>query len=211
MKKILAILSILWAITLSGQEEQEFKTIFEGRTIGGYGAFGGGYSPINYDNAMVFNGRGGIILGHTFAMGIGGAGFVTEYQYDPIFQKKAGLAGGYGGIFLELIAFGRSPVHLSFPVLVGVGGAAYSTWEDEGTDYEQENMVEQTATFGVLEPGVELEFNLTHFFRIAAFLNYRYTSTISLTKLYNGENIELVSPNALTSYSAGLIFKFGKF
>lgn len=213
MKYIYIIALLFSTSALFAQNDDEFKTIFGGSTIGGYGAIGGGYSPINSDNAMVFNARGGVVLGHTLAMGIGGTGFLTEYQYSGVYDKNASLVGGYGGVFIELIILGRSPVHVSVPVLIGLGGAAYTTWDNEGQDYERENSVQESTTFGVFEPGIELEFNIASFFRLAAFCTYRYTSSISLTSIVDGqtEPIELVEPDALTTYSAGLIFKFGKF
>jgi hypothetical protein len=210
MKHTYLLIGLLLSLSVFAQEE-EFKTIFGGRSVGGYGAFGGGYTPINDDNALIFNARGGVVLGHMVAMGIGGSGFLTEYQYNNSLQQKASLAGGYGGVFLELIVLGKSPVHVSIPVLVGMGGAAYTIWENEGSDFERENTVEQTATFGVFEPGVELEFNLTKFFRLAAYFNYRYASNIDITKIIDGAPVQLVKPDALNSYSVGLVFKFGKF
>jgi hypothetical protein len=211
MKKLIILLSIFLSLAINAQEYEEFKTIFGGRSVGGYGALGGGYTLINNDNAMIFTGRGGVVLGHVLSMGIGGSGFISEYQYDPVLLEKTSLAGGYGGVYLELILFGRSPVHLSFPALIGLGGTAYTVWSNEGADFERENRIEQTATFGIFEPGVELEFNITRFFRFAAYLNYRYTSNISITKLVDNQPVNLVAPDALNGYTAGIIFKFGKF
>ena len=213
MKYIYLLTLLFFASNSFAQNNDEFKTIFGGSTIGGYGALGGGFSPINDDNAIVFNARGGVVLGHSFALGLGGTGFFTEYQYSEIYDKNSSLAGGYGGVFVELIVLGRSPVHVSIPVLVGLGGAAYTTWDNEGEDYERENSVQESTTFGVIEPGIEIEFNIASFFRLAAFCNYRYTSNISLTSIVDGqtEPVELITPDALTTYSAGLIFKFGKF
>lgn len=212
MKNIILLTTLLLSISLFAQDD-EFKTIFGGRSIGGYGAIGGGFSPINQDNAIIFNARGGVVMGHILAMGIGGSGFFTEYQYNPSLEKKTSLAGGYGGIFIELIAFGRSPVHVSFPILVGLGGAAYTTWDNEGVDYERENSVEDAATFGVFEPGVELEFNIAKFFRLGAYFTYRYASNIEIKSIIDGqaEPVDLVNHDALNCYSAGIILKFGKF
>ena len=212
MKNSILLISLLIWIGVQAQEAEEFKTIFGGRDIGGYGAVALGFSPINQDNAMIFSARGGVVMGHAVGLGIGGSGFFTEYQYNPSLQQKASLAGGYGGAFVEFIILGRSPVHVSIPLLIGIGGAAYTTWDNEGSnDFERENSIEQTATFGVFEPGVELEFNFTRFFRVAAYFNYRYASNIDITKIIDGQPVQLVSPDALNSYSAGLIFKFGKF
>jgi hypothetical protein len=167
---------------------------------------------IDTSDAFVCNARGGVILGHTLAMGLGGSGFVSEYQNDTRLNLKSSLSGGYGGVFFELILAGKSPVHLSVPCLVGVGGASYSTWINEGTDYDRINTVEDVTTFLVIEPGIELEFNMTRFFRMAGFFNYRYTTDLDLTKAgASGGTIRLVNPRALNGYSAGLIFKFGVF
>jgi hypothetical protein len=96
--------------------------------------------------------------------------------------------------------------------MFGVGGAAYSTWTNEGTDYDRVNYVEDVTTFLVVEPGIELEFNIYKYFRIAGFFNYRYTTDLDLTSTgINGSTIRLVNPQALSSYSAGMIFKFGVF
>lgn len=207
------ILTFAFVLSLStyAQNNDEFKTVFGGKPIGGYGAFGGGYSSINNDDALIFDARGGVVLGNVFGIGVAGSGFFTEYQYNQVLQKKTSLAGGYGGVFMELIVLGRSPVHISFPVLAGLGGAAYTTWDNEGADYDRENTTVDAATFGVLEPGIELEFNITRFFRLAAYGKYRFASNIDITEFIDGQTVRLVSPDALNSYSAGLIFKFGKF
>lgn len=212
MKYIYLILLLFGFTQLQAQEGNEYKTIFGGNQMGGYGSFSIGYSMIDTSHALTFSARGGAILGNTLTMGLGGSGFVTEYKDNSNLTKKGSLAGGYGGVFLELIVFGRSPVHLSFPILAGIGGAVYTTWENEGVEYSRVNAVQDYASFLVVEPGVELEFNVTKFLRIAGYFNYRYTSDIDLTaqNIAGGRTI-LVKPDALNTYNTGLIFKFGKF
>ncbi|MBN2485131.1 MAG: hypothetical protein JXB34_04060 [Bacteroidales bacterium] len=212
MKPIIVMILALLPAALFSQDNDEFKTIFSGREMGGYGAFSLGYTIVDTSQSAMFSGRGGVILGHTLALGIGGSSFITEYQYNSNLNLKGSMAGGYGGFFLELIIAGKSPVHLSVPCLFGVGGAAYTTWVNEGEDYERINYVEDVTTFLIIEPGAELEFNLTKHFRMAAFVNYRLTSNLNLTATGSGgETIKLASPSALNGYSAGLIFKFGIF
>lgn len=212
MKYFLTLTTLLCATILFAQDEPEFKTIFGGGDIGGYGSFSIGYTPIDSVDAVTFSARGGVILGHTLAMGIGGTGFISEYKYNSSLNKDGSLSGGYGGIFAELILAGRSPIHLSIPVLAGIGGVAYSTWENAGTDYGKVNYLEDVSTFLVLEPGIELEFNLTKFFRLAGYFSYRYTSDIDLSVTNtSGGHDQLIASDALNSYNAGLILKFGKF
>lgn len=208
MKKILSLAAaIIFATGLYAQfddeyEEKEFRTLFgENTEIGGYGAFGTSYSQINGLDAISFNGRGAIILGQGIALGITGTGFLTDYFYDEAVKEDANLAGGYGGVFIEPIILPNFPVHISVPVTFGVGGVAYSYLYDNN-NYEWDSRVEDTEVFLVLEPGVELEVNLTRFFRLAIGGYYRLTSDLSL---YQTE------PDALSGFSGGITFKFGKF
>lgn len=212
MKIIFTLLTICFTLGLFGQNQDEFKTIFGGREVGGYGAFSAGYTTVDSVNAAVFHARGGVILGRILAIGLGGTGFVSEYRYDQKLDMDASLVGGYGGAYLELIILGKSPVHLSVPLFCGLGSVSYSVWENKGTEYERMNYIEDASSFLVFEPGVELEFNINRFCRLAAFFNMRYTNDIDITTTNtSGGNVVLVSPEALNSYSAGIILKFGKF
>jgi len=193
-------------------QEEEFQTILGSKEVGGYGSLSIGYSQIDSLNALNISARGGVVLGHSFALGLAGSGFVTEYRLDPVLDKHASLVGGYGGMFFEFIVMGNWPVHVSVPVVAGIGGVAYTTWENEGTgNVERENYTQEASTFLVLEPGIELELNIAKFFRVAGYFAYRYTTDLDLITGLSGSAMELVDPKALNSYSAGIIFKFGKF
>ncbi|MGD2034226.1 MAG: hypothetical protein PVF73_04160 [Bacteroidales bacterium] len=181
--------------------DEEFKTLFGGKKVGGYGGLGIGYSRIDDKHAIVFDARGGVVLGHSLSLGFGGAGFINSYEYEPALNRDVSLVGGYGGIYGEFILFPKSQVHLSFPVLFGIGGASYTTFVNDD-EYEQENEVEESSVYFVIEPGVEIEFNLIRFMRMAGFFSYRFTSDLDIPD---------VRPDALVSYNAGIRFKFGKF
>ena len=137
---------------------------------------------------------------------------MNNLEYDRFNnQIHSSLAGGYGGLLIEPILAGTSPVHLSFPVLIGAGGVTLTDfynlddWQSPFSNYEYDY-----DAFFVVEPGVELELNVTRFFRLAAAVSYRYTSEIELLgfeDLINGP----VAPNALRGFNYGLTFKFGKF
>lgn len=209
MKKIVT-LAISFAVFTSvfaqyGEEEyqgDEFRTLFgDNAEIGGYGAFGIGYSEINNRDGVTFNGRGGVILGHGIAIGITGTGFVTDYYYEPNLGEDVNHAGGYGGIFVEPILLPKFPVHVSIPVTFGIGGIAYSYRYDRD-NYDWDNQIEDTEVFVVVEPGVELEVNLTKFFRMAFGGYYRLTSDLDLVD---------TPPGALNGFSGAITFKFGKF
>lgn len=218
MKKLINLLLLLSIVVFSNAQDNyqndEIKTIFsKNRSNGGYGALTVGYSEIGGRDALVTGARGAFIFDHSFAIGLGGFGFVNNLDYNNHSNiNEYSLAGGYGGIFFEPIVAGRSPVHVSFPVLVGMGGV--SVFKDYGYewDWDWENKDPNYPSYGtdvffVVEPGIDVEFNLARFFRLALTASYRYTSDIRFSNidLYN------IKEDALRGFNFGMTFKFGKF
>jgi hypothetical protein len=209
MKKIVILLSLILAVTFTNAQNEyqndEIQTIFsKNRSNGGYGAFTISYSEIGGRDALVTGGRGAFIFDHCLAIGLGGFGFVNNLDYHSYNnQNEYSLAGGYGGLFIEPIVAGRSPVHVSFPILIGMGGI--SLFENYGWDYWESDYPGPSFgndVFFVIEPAVELEFNLARFFRLAATVSYRHTSEIELFE---------TDENVLNGFNFGMTFKFGKF
>jgi hypothetical protein len=183
----------------------ELQTLFDPHSgSGGYGALSIGYTKIDARDALLMGGRGAWVIGHGFGLGMGGYGFVSDPVYDPVDELNHALAGGYGGLIMEPILFGWFPVHLSFPILLGAGGVANTSYSADWYDpYEYyDGYVEDASAFFVAEAGVELEFNMVRFFRLALFASYRYTSDIIM---------ENTPADALRGWSAGMTFKFGSF
>jgi hypothetical protein len=208
MKKIMTLICWLLAVPLlhAQEESSELKTLFGDRPIshGGYGALDIRYSAIDGKDAFLMGGRGAWVIGHAFALGFGGLGFINDYHYNPDIAggRNVNLAGGYGGLLLEPILFPKFPVHVSIPVLIGAGGVAYTTHYNPYDWDESHFFVEEATGYFVLEPGLELEFNIVRFFRLAIGGYYRYTSDI---RLYD------TPENVLRGFSGGITLKFGKF
>ena len=204
---LLAIFIMAGQTIVAGNKESRddysMKTLFnKERSNGVYGAFSFNYSQIDHKDAFIMGGRGAWVIDHSLAIGLGGYGFVNGIDTDYIFgnNQEYDLAGGYGGLFIEPIILPRLPVHISVPILLGVGGVAfidsYRDWDEWYFDHNRSD------AFLVLEPAVELEFNMSRYFRLAASLGYRFTSEVKL---------ENVSPHVLEGPTVGLVFKFGKF
>ncbi len=216
MKNIISILFILSiGISLYGQQEDDNKTkrnnngeihtLFGRNKVnnGGYGGFGAGYTWLDDKDAVTTSGRGAWIIGHGLAIGFSGTGFMNSFHYDPIVDADINLTGGYGGLLIEPILLGRFPIHLSFPVVAGLGGIAYTQthWTGDPRDF-QSSWIEDYDSYLILEPGVEVELNILTFFRMSIGLSYRMTSEINLMN---------TSPDVLDGFSGGICFKFGKF
>lgn len=204
MKKLVLItflgLGFLSAMSQNEKDDDQISTIFKkDRRNGGYGALSFGYTQIDGKDAFLMGARGSWIINHSFAIGLGGVGFVNEVNYHSWIDNEINedLAGGYGGIYLEPILAPKLPVHISVPILFGAGGI--TRINDNNPDYWDNS---QQDVYFVFEPAVELEFNMTRHFRLAGTLGYRFTSKIDM---------QFVNPDILEGLNVGLIMKFGKF
>ena len=198
-------------VMAQGEESQnernpnEIKTLFDGSGgNGGYGAFTIGYTKIDNRDALIMGGRGEWVIGHGFGLGIAGYGFMNDPIYDVVTDLNYSLAGGYGGLIMEPIIFGWFPVHLTVPILIGAGGVANTSYRTNWNDpYEYwDGYLEDASAFFVAEPGLELEFNLVRFMRVALCASYRYTTDLQM---------EDVPMDALRGFNYGITFKFGSF
>ena len=232
-KTILAmLLAFFTVIGLQAQDEEEMKMLFSGKekdkkektkmANGGYGAFSIGYTQIDGKDAMLLGGRAAWVANHRFALGLMGRGFFNNFNsnryydpsYNPNYDPDYALAGGYGGIFVEPILAWNKPVHVSFPILIGAGGVAATPTNWQYVD-NYNNYHYSTDAYFVLEPGVDVEFNITKFFKIALGGSYRYTSDIYVEHKYLNDNDETVyvrvDKGALRNFNVDISFKFGWF
>ena len=213
MKKLIFISAgiMLLTLTLKAQDpefqyykDKEIKTLLgRNRAGGAYGSFSVGYSTIDNKQAVLLGGRFSCIASHYIGVGVGGTGFLNEYHYEPVIDREVFLTGGYGGLYLEPILFPRFPVHMSFPVLLGAGGISYISKDADLNN----NFIEDSEAFLLIEPSAELELNLTKFFRLSFGASYRlptpFNVGLSGTHMANAESLKGVS--YLVS------FKFGRF
>lgn len=193
---LLSVFVLLLSLTVVGQQnnpvqDEQFATVFGNQQadLGGYVSLGFGNTIINDNNALFGQFRLAARLGHSFSIGIAGAGFsdwLYGLNHDRPDMSPDGyfIEGGYGGILLEPVFAPNFPVHLSFPVLIGAGGVALSEetekydWDD--FEYETGHFVLASDAFLVIEPGIELEFNLSRYVRMGAGISYRFTNAIDI-------------------------------
>ena len=205
-----------------GQEEsQEYKTIFgKGIESGGYGAPVFKVSPVNNKTSLLLGGEGGWVINHKFVIGGAGYGMTSNNTFDYTEDledldgnlvldstRTLDLSMGYGGVYFEYVMSPKKAFHLSFPLLIGAGGSRINTKTlfdanvIDPEDWTQYEHVESTGFF-VLEPGVNIELNMTKFFRLDLGASYRYIS---------GTNLHRLSNSDLSDFSFNLGLKFGKF
>lgn len=231
-RKIFIILFILIAVvSLQAQQgDEEMKMLFNKKenpnkqkmANGGYGGIVIGYTQIDGKDAMTIGGRAAWIANHHFALGVAGRGFFNNFNttgyynsnYDPDYNEEYSLAGGYGGLLLEPILVPMSPVNVSFPIVVGAGGVTAMPTNWNNYNYYDTYYYNTTAFF-LAEAGVDVQFNITKFFRVAVGGSYRYTSDVYLQYQYYDENDKIqytnVPKDALRGFNFDLSLKFGWF
>jgi hypothetical protein len=227
MKKSLFILILLMfqvsllsaqdepVIKSSAPHEGEIKTLFKKSNkpmkIGYY--IGPEFAYTQFQGRDVFlGGLGlGVIVNHFFSVGLEGYGVLNsgnlwyDFEDTPLGSPTgAYLYGGYGGLKFEFRIFATSPVHISFPILIGGGGMAYSTWQMHSRNYNDnyDGTTLDSDAFFVVEPGVMVEINMLKFIRVGAGITYRYTPNLDLIYTSSGR---------INNFNAKLSLRFGKF
>ena len=200
----LAVIVMLFtlAVNVAAQEEQ---TIFKGEVESG-GLFGGPvvkFTSINDQSAVMVGGRGGWVINHSFVIGGGGYGVVTEVDAPAGVMPEEGpldIELGYGGFELEYIIRPNSLAHFSVYTFIGCGSARYV--KDVGPVTESNEQVGESDLVFVLEPALNGELNVTKWFRLNAGVSYR---------LVNGIDLEGLKDSDFSGMAATLTLKFGTF
>jgi hypothetical protein len=167
---LLAAVLLLLAGGLSPATAQRMETLVNSRAQNG--GFGGPVMKVGElfgDPVLFLGGRGAWVAGRTFALGGGGYGLVNDNLLAPMefAGRRAVLEMGYGGLELEYIHESHRLAHLSLYTLMGGGGARYRDRD------RYETLAEDG--FLVLEPGMNMNLNVTRFFRLSAGATYRWT------------------------------------
>lgn len=198
--KTLFIASII-LITSSVLLSQE-KTLLAGEVEhGGYGAPVIKFTEINGQFGLLFGGRGGWIINHSIALGIGGYGLVNNINWDnTLFDYVPRLMMGYGGFEIEVIINSDDLVHFTFHALLGSGAVNY--WDEDYLNKVHWDHWETADVFFVAEPAFNVDMNITSFLRVGVGASYRFISGVEIVGLTNED---------IAGFNGNLIFKFGSF
>jgi len=204
---ILIIVSSIFVISPVLGQQSEVKSIFSngdggGVEMKGFGSFEMKLSPIAGKTALLVGASGGVTINKFFILGISGYGIATNVEiYGWDVNRPLRLYGGYGGMLLGFNIFPREIVHFTFPVVVG-GGHVYLVDPNYFSNTSDRDYSLEQSSFMIVEPGANLEFNVTRFFRLAMGVSYRFV---------NGLNFANMADEELNDWSANLELKFGRF
>ncbi len=202
------MLSLLLLFIAGAIQAQEEETLLSGGLeSGGYGAPVVKFTTVKGEFAVMVGGYGGWLINHSFMIGGGGFGLVTSHEVDPASWSFYGIpeAGriefGYGGGMLEFIFSPMAVIHSTVSLLIGGGSVSMRNSYVGLFDTMDGNEGVRDGVF-VLEPSVNVELNVTSFFRVNAGASYRFVSGTSMFGLKNSD---------LSGGSINLALKFGKF
>ena len=181
------------------------KTLLSGNIYSsGYGVLSTQYSKFNHEDAVFLGAYGGWMINHKLMLGAGGYGLVTRHHgfgVNPVTNKQNLLRMGYGGLMVEYTFAGNKLFHLAANTLIGAGGITNGYVTNAHQNNADWHSVKSSAFF-VAQPGVNVEVNVTKWFRIAAGGSYRFIAANSLDGISNRD---------MSAPTANLSFKFGEF
>ena len=204
------------AFSLQGQkyvdtyspEDDKIKSLLgKENDLNGFGAIDIKVGDFVNERALLMGAYGGFIINRRYLFGLAGYGIVTNVEFDGNVPgdtevKPLNLHGGYGGVLIGLTIAPRELIHISVPIVLGAGALEVADEDFFVNNPADSEFTVENSTFFIAEPGLELEFNITKYFRLGAGATYRH---IAGTELVN------VKDEDLRGFTGMLSFRFGRF
>ncbi|MDO5980619.1 hypothetical protein [Flavivirga spongiicola] len=131
------------------------------------------------------------VANQQFEIGFIATGFYSDMNKLGLDNNNRDLVGVYGGLHLEPIFFSKSKVNLSFPLLIGAGGVALV--DDYVDDVEIIIDDDDWERVFVVEPGINVLYNINRYIQIEAGIKYRLSSRVSFQPEYDLTRINGIS------------------
>ncbi|MEL7146895.1 MAG: hypothetical protein AAFO69_11035 [Bacteroidota bacterium] len=197
----------------SNNPDEVKSLLSKNNDVTGFGGLDIKVGDFNEERALFTGAYGGVIINRHYFLGVAGYGLVTENRFigdvpgfdDP---RELNLYGGYGGLMIGGIIAPKQIVHLTVPVILGAGTLYVSDEDFFNQDdfvintFDADLTIDQT-TFFVIEPGLNIEANITRSFRISLGVTYRLVRGINLDQQLDDDDFSQIS---------GLLcLRFGRF
>jgi hypothetical protein len=200
------LIAFLFLIVGAVHAQDEETLLGGGFESGGYGAPVVKFTNVKGEFGVMVGGYGGWLINHAFMIGGGGYGLATRHLIHPASgttntPEDRRMQFGYGGGILEFIFSPKSVVHSTVTLLIGGGEVSMQDYWDDFNDFTHGYESQKDGLF-VLEPSVNVEVNVTSFFRVNAGGSYRFVSGTNMFGLTNED---------LSGASINLALKFGSF
>jgi len=194
MKRAILLGFILTVACTLFAQDREYRTLLDNHElrISGLGGPFMQFTSVAGEFGHMMGGGGAIML-NDFYFGGYGLG-LTNAVPDYVGGHGDRLTLGHGGFWIGYSLFGEKPIHLSISSLIGWGEFGITQYDGYDPYYRDKIFV--------VAPTVEVELNLTRYFRIGAGATYN---------IYSFVDMEGYSSSDLSSPGGFLSFKFGWF
>lgn len=216
MKKLFSLVCILLTLISFGQKyvdtndpkNEEVKSLLsKNNDLNAFGALDIKVSDLMTERSLLVGAYGGFIINRRYLFGVAGYGLVTNVEFEGLVPgqttpKQLNLQGGYGGIMIGGTIAPRELIHISIPIVLGAGSLEVVDKDFFANNPADSEFTVENSVFFVAEPGIEIEFNITKYFRLGAGMTYRYIS---------GTELENVKDEDISGTTAMISFRFGRF
>lgn len=189
-------------------KDEEVKSLLSKKNdLNAFGAADLKVGDLNGERGLLVGAYGGFIINRRYLFGVAGYGLVTNVEFEGIVPgqtepKKLNLHGGYGGVIIGGTIAPKELIHISFPIVLGAGSLEVVDKDFFINNPADSEFTVENTVFFVAEPGIEVEFNITKYFRLGAGVTYRYVS---------GTELENVKDDDISGTTALISFRFGRF
>jgi hypothetical protein len=203
MKRFLLFIVLMLAVSAFADEQVLWSGKVEN---GGWGGPVMKMTIINGCGAVLIGGQGMWLINHTFALGGGGYGMVSDQdgpeEYVPITDATTSyfptsMNMGYGGVVLSYLRRSDVLFHPTLDLLIGGGKVVLYHHGTNGRAGEIGH-----DGFFVLEPSVNGELNIVSFMRASIGVGYSFVSGVTQFGYSNAD---------FTNVTGTIMLKFGKF
>jgi hypothetical protein len=181
---------------LAQEKEREFQTLvdFDHARISGMGGPFMQFTAISGDFAHMLGGGGAILIGDFFVGGYG-LGLTNQIQADVTqdpYSVGDYLSVGHGGFWMGYSLFGDKAIHVCISSLIG--------WGTLGIRGERYSEPVYPDNIFVLAPTLEVELNLTQYFRLSAGATYNLFTFVDMVGY---SNTDFSAPGGFLAFKLG--------
>lgn len=188
----------------------ETETLFGGDNVhtGGYGGVEVKSGIVNGLWGLFVGGKGGAIYNKVISLGAAGYALTSNHNINGFMvdgvQTPALLRTGYGGLYVEYINSSDKLIHITLNTLVGAGWAGITKPFNKINKHnsDEDSWVYENGVYFIVEPGVNIDMNITSFMRIGIGGSYR---------IVQGLDMPIIRDADLSGLTTSITFKFGKF
>jgi hypothetical protein len=194
------------------QEEETTQSILSDKTIlSGFGSPFVEFSSVNNQFAVCVGGGGALMIDHTFFIGGYFEGITTNHYMPDLKEtvniEEPRISFEHGGIWMGYVYKPKKAVHGGLSMKLGWGEIDL---EGDGYTYDSNLVVSdyRDRIFTIL-PQVEVEFNMTKWFKINLGAGYRFVTGIDAYYPVDGNQVDYYDKGDFNSFVGTVSLIFG--